>query len=195
MVGINPQKIVGKWRGGYALDFQVLSSVHLGVDEYGHNRFDTTRSPIGQLLYQLKYKQDASVVPEIVETVSAFIAAKQTKFDLIVPVPASAQRAIPPVATIASGMGEKLGIPVVQCITATRATTQLKDVTDSEQRKAMLEGLYSVDPTHTQKKNVLLFDDLFRSGSTMNAITDVLYQAGGAANVFALTLTRTRSNQ
>ncbi len=35
----------------------------------------------------------------------------------------------------------------------------------------------------------------YRSGATMNAITAALYDEGAAADVFALTITRTRSNQ
>ena len=38
-----------------------------------------------------------------------------------------------------------------------------------------------------------MFDDLFRSGATMNSITVTLYEQGHASDVFALTLTRTRS--
>jgi hypothetical protein len=37
--------------------------------------------------------------------------------------------------------------------------------------------------------------DLFRSGATMNAITGALYDQGRARDVYALTLTRTRSKQ
>jgi predicted amidophosphoribosyltransferase len=76
-----------------------------------------------------------------------------------------------------------------------RPTTQLKGVTDPEKRKELVEGLYAVDPTCTAGRSVLLFDDLFRSGSTMNAITDVLMQQGRATVVRALTITKTRSNQ
>ena len=48
---------------------------------------------------------------------------------------------------------------------------------------------------HTTGKNVLLFDDLFRSGATMNAITDVLLNQGQVTSVSVLTITKTRSNQ
>jgi len=42
---------------------------------------------------------------------------------------------------------------------------------------------------------VLLFDDLYRSGATMNAIAAALLDEGGAADVFALAITRTRSKR
>jgi competence protein ComFC len=68
-------------------------------------------------------------------------------------------------------------------------------VSDPEERKRLMEGLYAVDGTHTQGKKVLLFDDLYRSGTIMNAIAEALYTSGGAADVVALTLTYTRSNR
>ena len=109
--------------------------------------------------------------------------------------PASTQRAIQPVQILAVGLGSILKLPVVSCVTTTRSTSQLKDITDPEKRKDALNGLHTVEAHHTRGKNVLLFDDLFRSGSTMNAITDVLLRHGGANNVYALTITRTRSNR
>jgi competence protein ComFC len=96
---------------------------------------------------------------------------------------------------LANGIGTAVNLPVVQCITTTRATTQLKGVTDPAQRKELVDGLYAVDPQYTAGKNVLLFDDLFRSGTTLGAITDVLLKEGKAASVRVLTITKTRSNQ
>ncbi|WP_245427749.1 phosphoribosyltransferase family protein [Roseiarcus fermentans] len=55
--------------------------------------------------------------------------------------------------------------------------------------------MYAVDTAQTRGRKILLFDDLFRSGTTMNAITDVLLDAGKAEVVRALTITKTRSNQ
>jgi predicted amidophosphoribosyltransferase len=74
-------------------------------------------------------------------------------------------------------------------------SNQLKDVVDPAKRKELLTGVYAVDATKTTGKNVLLFDDLFRSGATMNAITDLLLNEGKVASVRVLTITRTRSNQ
>ena len=78
-----------------------------------------------------------------------FLGPRRGKFDLIIPVPPSTQRAIQPVLVIATGIGKALGVPVVSCVTTTRPTTQLKGVTDPEERKALLEGLYAVDKAET----------------------------------------------
>lgn len=195
MAATNPQIIAGNWLKGIALDIHTLSSVKVGVNEAGHDVFDTTRSELGQLLYRLKYSSDLQAAQEIIDTAAAYLQPSRSKFDLIVPVPPSAQRAVQPVITIANGVSTKLQLPLGQCITATRPTAQLKGVTDPEERKKLLDGLFSVDAKQTAGKNILLFDDLFRSGSTMNAITDVLMKDGKASNVYALTITKTRSNR
>ena len=47
----------------------------------------------------------------------------------------------------------------------------------------------------TEIKKILLIDDLFRSGSTLNEIASVLYQNAGVQNVYVVTLTKTRVNR
>lgn len=195
MVVINPRRIAGNWHSGVALDVHTISSTYLGVNEAGHDVFDTKRSEIGELLYRLKYDGDRSAAEPIIAAASNFLRPYRAKFDIIVPVPPSATRVVQPVITLAIGIGAAIGVPVVQCITTTRAAAPLKGITDPNKRKELLAGLYAVDPSRTVGKSVLLFDDLFRSGSTMNAVTDILMQQGKAAVVRALTITRTRSNQ
>ena len=193
-VKINPIKVEGRWQSGVALDLHTTSSTPIGYNEFGHMQFDTVRPEIAELLYRLKNRADKDAAGPIVETVANFLAAHREKFDSIVPVPPSHQRALQPVIVLAEGIGASLGIPVLSCITTTRPTTQLKNVIGPEERKKQVEGLYQVDATQTQGRSILLFDDLFRSGTTMNAITDQLLGPGQAAVVRVLTITKTRSN-
>ncbi len=110
--------IQGRWRKGYVLDYHTLGSVYLGADEYGHPIFDTKRSEIGELLYRLKYRSDASSVAEIREAATVFINKWNPGIDYIVPVPPSRpDRHFQPAAALASAMSEKLNIPVIEnCI-------------------------------------------------------------------------------
>ncbi len=64
-----------------------------------------------------------------------------------------------------------------------------------ENRKKLLEGLYTVENAKTMGKSVLLFNDLYRSGATMNAIAELLMTEGRTETVRVLTITRTRSTQ
>jgi len=134
-------------------------------------------------------------VPEIVEAIEAFVKAWDPPVDIIVPVPPSTARAVQPVLVLTKLISERLGIPLVNCVTRKRDIPQLKNVYDLDERAKLLEGLHSVDEPTVRGKRPLPFDDLYRSGATMNAITAELYGAGNAADVFALTITRTRSNR
>ena len=195
MAAINPRRITGRWIKGVALDTHTISSTYLGINEHGHDVFDTVRSELGELLVRLKYKGDQSAAPEIIATAVKYLEPYCHRFDRIIPVPPSTVRAFQPVIILANGIGDALGVPVIDCVTTTREATQLKGITDLKRRQELLDGLHEVDPIHTEAGNILLFDDLFRSGATMNAITDVLTRQGKAASVRAFTITRTRSNQ
>ncbi len=194
MTKINPQRIYGSFISGVALDVHTLSSTYLGVNEYGHEVYDTARSEIGDLLYRLKYRSDRDAGTEIARAAAAYIAGSKIKFDMLVPVPPSGVRALQPVLFLASAIGAAVPLPVIDCVTTIRATEQLKGVTDRERRKELLAGLHAIDASKTRDKHILLFDDLFRSGSTLNAITDLMMGEGRAASVRALTITKTRSN-
>ncbi len=50
MTKINPQRLYGKFVSGYALDIHTISSTYVGVNEQGHDVYETVRSELGDLL-------------------------------------------------------------------------------------------------------------------------------------------------
>ena len=95
-------RLPGRWREGFALDYHTVSSTYLGDDEYGHPMFDTKRSDLGELLYRLKYRSDASVLDEIVQVAARFYRSWNPGATLIVPVaPSRSSRPQQPVSMIA----------------------------------------------------------------------------------------------
>jgi competence protein ComFC len=72
-VATNPREMKGSWDSGCTLDLHTISSTMIGYNEFGHPEFDTQRSPLGELVYRLKYKNDKGVLPAIVATV-AFVS-------------------------------------------------------------------------------------------------------------------------
>jgi len=165
----------------------------IGHNAFGHPEFDTVRSPLGELLYRLKYRGDETVLAEIVDTVATFLKGWSVGLDAIVPVPPSnTARKRQPVVAIANALGETLGIPVCNgCVTKIKSTAQLKDVFDFAKRSEMLDGAFAVDPAKTTGKRLLLFDDLYRSGATASAIAQQLATVGRARAVYLVTLTQT----
>ena len=132
MTEINPKRIRGNWKEGFALDFHTLRSEYIGDDEYGHPQFETTRSEIGESLYRLKYKKDKSVLDEIIITATEFIRLRNWELDLVVAVPASRKgRAFQPAPPVAEGIARALGIDVcIDCVIKVKSTPELTRIFD-----------------------------------------------------------------
>ena len=194
MVGIQPKRIKGSWKDGFALDFHTVKSEYIGDDEYGHPQYDTTRSEIGELLYKLKYKKDKSVLTDIITVASHFVKTQGWPVDLIVPVPPSRKgRAFQPVPPLAEGIGRALDIDViVDCVVKVKEIPELKNIYDFDERMRILENAFKVQDSSVNGRSILLIDDLYRSGATLNAITKVLQQGSQVKCVYVLTVTRTR---
>lgn len=95
---------------------------------------------------------------------------------------------------LAAALGDRLGIPLAaQALTRVKQPPQAKNIFDFDEKMQLLAGAYAVDPNQTHGCRVLLLDDVYQSGATMNTAASALYDAGGVAEVHALAITRTRS--
>jgi predicted amidophosphoribosyltransferase len=194
VAAIHPTRIPGRWREGFALDAHTLSSDFVGHDEFGHPRFETKRTELDELLYRLKYGSDTSVVDEISDAAAEFLNSWNPRVTLILPVPASKARSQQPVILMAEALARRAKLPMAaKAVKRIKPLPELKDVYEYDARVKLLLTAHAVDRAATVEQRILLFDDLFRSGATMNAITTALYEDGQAGEVFALTITRTRS--
>jgi predicted amidophosphoribosyltransferase len=153
-------------------------------------QFETTRSPLGELVYQLKYrngKPDA-----IVETAVAFIMERwHGVIDCVVPPPPSLHRTKQPAVLIAEGIAASLGVPSLPSATIkATATQQMKNVPLHE-RGPLLSAAIQAGTDSVQNRQVLLVDDLWETGSTLRRVSEVLRQMG-ASEIRALVMTRTK---
>ncbi len=196
MININPRKIFGNWFEGYALDLHTISSEFVGYDEFGHHKFETRRSELGELLYRLKYTQDINAIDDIIEVSTDFINIKWDDiFEGIVPMPPSNRnRKLQPVIEIAKRISERLILHLYDNILIkAEEKPELKNVFDFHERIELLKDNFIINNELIKGKQILLLDDLFRSGATLNAATEALYKKGKAEKIYVLTLTRTRA--
>jgi predicted amidophosphoribosyltransferase len=179
---------------GYVLDAHIIESTYIGDNEYGHPVFDTKRSAVGELLFQLKYRNDPGALAQIVETVSSFLKDSRLDVNLIVPMPPSnSYRRIQPVIEIARGVSAKLGLALSEKgLIKVKSTPQLKNVYDLKERERILADAFAATKGEIFNKKILLLDDLYRSGATMNAAAREL-RAAGALSVNVLAATHTRN--
>lgn len=193
MVPFTPRKLLGPWKEGYALDLHTSSSTFLGHDEYGHPTFETIRTPVGELLYRLKYNQDRSALNELVETAVSFMKSWEPPVEVMALVPPSnTARKLQPVDVVAGELSKALPLPIVRGVKLVD-TPELKSVQDYSKRLELLQDAFHVEQEQVYGKAILLFDDLYRSGATLAAMATALLN-GRARTVHVLTLTKTRSS-
>jgi len=186
-------EIPGPWNYGGAFALHTVSSTYIGVDEHGHNRWDNTRSEMGDLVYRLKYRHDRSALSRIVELLDR--VAGLEGFHLFIPIPPTDKtRKSQPVTEIAEALGRRRGVAVRTDILQKKAGgEQLKNVGDPVERERLLrESIYIENGDAVKGRRILLVDDLYRSGATLTAATQVLREAG-ADYIGVLTMTKTRS--
>lgn len=191
---LNPSEILGPWAEGFTLDEHISSSEFLGYDANGRAMFETTRTEIGEAVYQLKYaSRDEAQARALAETAAGFITERwRALIDVVVPVPSSRQRSVQPVPLVAKLVAERLGVTFVpDAVTRTKQTPQLKDL-PIDQRSAVLEDAHTVDTLKIAGRRVLLLDDLYQSEATMSTVAAILTTKGGAHQVYAVALTRTK---
>lgn len=193
---MDPRKISGEWNSGYVLDLHTIKSEFLGYNPYGYPEFNTTYTELGSLLKKAKYRENQSALDTLAQAASSFIGSRDWAIDCIVPVPPSnVGRKNQPVFELAKRISTILGKPVCwDCVTKVKDTLELKNVHDYSSRLKILKDAFGVDQKETRKKNILLLDDLYRSGATLKAITKALFEQGSAAKVYVLAITKTRSN-
>lgn len=196
---INPIKLEGKWNEGWALDLHTISSHPVHDDDGIIIRWDTKRPPIAEELYRLKYWKEKWRIESIAIPASNFLRHYIDKWqiDLIVPIPPSdITREFQPVEEIAKLIGKQVNLPVNnKLIQKVKSTTQLKTINDPQQRRAILKDAFKIEFNSLMGKDILVFDDLYRSGETLSAVCDVLLNKGNAKGVYILTITKTRSKR
>lgn len=199
MMNITPKIITGNWTHGWALDQHTICS-HAGASEnVGHPSFITERTEIGEALYRLKYRNDRTQIEPIAQAAADFIRTRSELSDikvvLAVP-PSDTRRSFQPVQALAFRIGEILGLSVPDdYLLKTKQTMPLKGMTDKRLRRRELDGAFAVADQRFADMHVLLFDDLFRSGETLKAITVALLFQGKVGGVSVVTATGTRSNR
>ena len=72
----------------------------------------------------------------------------------------------------------------------------MKEIQDINERQELVKDAFAIsNPTLYAGRKILIIDDLFRSGTTLNELTATLYRDGNVNNVYVVTLTKTRSNK
>ena len=191
---VNIQRINGNWDLGYSLDKHVLQSIYLGENQWGHAEFDTTRSEGGEALFLLKYRSDFTQISVIADQMSESLSQYFSTACLVIPMPASKQRARQPVREIALKIAENMKIPCLENLLIKNVSTpQMKDINSRDDKVDTLLKAFAInDVLGNGYYDILIVDDLYDTGSSLEAATKVLNEYSKIRNIYVATVTRKR---
>jgi predicted amidophosphoribosyltransferase len=192
MLKVSLRQIRGLWDDGWVLDKHSVSSVFLGNDQNGRPQFDTTRTEVGEATYQLKYHMNSAQAKPLAQAIADNICPKFSQIGFIVPMPASSYRARQPVTAVATELGALAQVPVFSSmLVKARNGKSLKDLSTKEEKIEAIGSSFSVNDeiSNDGRWNVLVVDDLFHTGASMEMACKVLrmYPKVGKIYVAALT--------
>ena len=118
----------------------------------------------------------------------------QDQYDIIIPVPMYKNkkklRGYNQTELMAKELAEHLGIPMFAKTFAKVKNTETQSTLTKSKRVENVKGAYEVlEKDNIKDKNIILFDDIYTTGSTLNECSKVLKRAG-AKSVAALTLAK-----
>ncbi len=189
---VSLRQLRGPWDEGWALDKHMLRSTYVGDDEYGHPRFDSVRTEVGEATFQLKYRQDWNQAKLLAQALANNIYPKLKSVGFIVPMPASTARVRQPVTEVAEALGATVTTPVfTDLLRKARNGKSLKNLYTRDEKTAAIGDSFSINDEIEQngRWNVLVIDDLFHTGASMEAACKVLRGYPKVGKIYVATLT------
>lgn len=154
------------------------------------------RGVVREFIHRFKYERQFHLRHQLAEWAAAGLEDDRIRaqpFDAFVPVPLhptrKREREFNQAEVIADLLARRADVPVRNAIERTRYTTTQTRL-DRRERMENLRGAFRVrHPTAVQDRHLILVDDVFTTGSTVEECARVLREAG-AASVRALTVAR-----
>lgn len=180
----HPRPLSGPWRAGWALDF------HSRFDGDAHNR-----GVVGDLVWRFKYQGERALAGELAARWAALLRehSELPRADLVLPIPPSTPREFDPVTELAAALARELHLPMSPALVKTRPTQPQKELHALVQKQSNVRGAFALTDegrAAVRGRHVLLVDDLYDSGATLQEAARLLTRSG-AVSIVVLTLTKT----
>lgn len=148
---------------------------------------------IRESIHRLKYQRDIGLARFLAKRLQFLYESSGWSVDMIIPVPLSQERlkerGYNQAQALAYPLSLGLLIPLELKALVRVKETQTQVNLSYYERRVNLENAFLADPILVRGKSVLLIDDVFTTGATINSAAKALKNAG-SAQVFALTVAK-----
>lgn len=146
------------------------------------------------LIHSFKYKDKAYLGRKLAEMMyDRIMVEEDLSFDLIIPVPMfkkkERKRGYNQAEILARSLGKLMGLPCNSKILKRTLETEPMSNLGAKERRENIKNAFTIDKTWVtilRRKTILLVDDVYTTGSTADACTESLLDAG-ATKVYLLT--------
>ncbi len=146
-----------------------------------------------EAIHRFKYSNSQDLVAPLGEMMVSYWQEVSFSADLIIPVPLHTrrlrERGYNQAALLARELGKGVGLPVLEdALVRVRETSPQVDL-NAKERQENVRGAFHCPTDRLAGKSVLLVDDVYTTGATLEACSLALKQQG-VGTVWALTLAR-----
>jgi ComF family protein len=146
-----------------------------------------------QAVHRIKYKRDLSLGIELARLITRFVEDMNWPIEIVIPVPLGmkrkSERGYNQVSLITFPLALRLGMRYVPGGLIRIRETESQVGLNAYDRHENVKDAFLANSHRVAGKNILLIDDVATTGATLSSCACAL-KAGGASNVYAITLTR-----
>lgn len=147
-------------------------------------------SAVGKALHRCKYEDGGNFPDFLLKKVLSLYRKKleEQDFDLILYVPPTVSGEL--MKDFAARFSKTAGIPLSHDLRKTRTTNKQKVFQSKISKNENVKGAFDIDAEIVEGKKILLMDDIYDSGATLEEIRKLL-AARGAAGSFSIVIAKT----
>jgi ComF family protein len=147
---------------------------------------ETVHHPLKSVLQRYKYSPDISLAPSLAELVAERCPLSATEYDVIMPVPLHVTRlrwrGFNQAQFLAHALSRKNRVPIdALSLKRTRATLPQVELNERQRRRNVARAFDVVRPARVRGRRILLVDDVYTTGATVDECSQALLKAGAAS--------------
>lgn len=155
---------------------------------------EVTQHPLKGVLQQYKYNRDVTLARPLGELLRARAPLSAAAYDVVMPVPLHVRRlrwrGFNQAQLLARAIARAAGVPLdPYALRRVRQTLPQVHLNETERRHNVARAFAVVDPRSVRRRRILLVDDVYTTGATVEECSRVLLRAG-ARHVDVLVLAR-----